>query len=625
MTMDTAIEFLDSFINNEKTPRKYEPGRYVPDRVKKMLAGAGIDTKGLKIVHIAGTKGKGSTAHYASSLLESLGNIKVGLYTSPHVLKINERIKINSEEISDREFILLIEKYSDYIIKYGETEKPTYFDILTFLAITYFICNTCDYAVLETGLGGRLDSTNFCLPEVSIITSISFDHTAVLGNTLKEIAGEKAGIIKEKIPSVASLLPGEALERIKEEVVLKNSPFYYFPENISYEIMERNQRGGIFNFILHFHDTEYCLENVYISEQGDVFIENFLLSLLGLTAAGLVFTEEGIRSAARIRIPFRMEKRGDYLIDVAHNDSSLESLFKTIRDYFRPERVRLYIGILSDKEIRLIAGKIIEYADLFERIIVFDFPSPRLSGGKPLFDLISILDRAEYSSGIPVAAHENGLLNVYTGSFQIIDKVLDKVLIGRDDYTSFLNGFMDIPEWEELYEEAVNENIPVLRPISARLLYLITMIAKPSNILEIGTGSGYSTLWIIRGAGPAARITTIERDMKRFHKAKKLFGDNPSVSIFNCDAMEYLKNCKDVFDLVILDAQKRNYREYLDLLKKRIIKGGILFTDNFFFGLAEEKKGARLIRLFNEELSRENIFEALFLSIEEGVILAMRK
>jgi|GEM_PF-70190 dihydrofolate synthase/folylpolyglutamate synthase len=636
MTLEKAAEFLDSFINHEVTPRKYEPGRYVPDRVGKMLAGAGLDAGKLKIIHIAGTKGKGSTAHYSSSLIESAGNFKVGLYTSPHVLKINERIRINSESISDSELILLIEKYIPYIQKYNENENATYFDVLTFLAIAYFLGNSCDYAVLETGLGGRLDSTNFCMPEVSIISSIGFDHTAVLGGTLREIAGEKAGIIKKARPAVSALLAPEALERVKSEAVLKNSPFFYFPEHVDYKILERTPRGGVFSFKMQHGNKSYKMDNVYISEQGDVFILNFLLSLLALSAAGLDFSEEGIRKAARTRIPFRVEKRGDYLIDVAHNDSSLESLFKTLTDYFRPECMRLYIGILSDKEIKLIAAKIIEYESIFDRIVVFDFASPRVSGGKALFELISHLERAEYSSSIPQVAHERGLLNVFTGSFQLIDKVLDNISIGREEYAAFLNSPLDIPEWEKLYDESAADNIPVLRPVCARLLYFITRIASPRDILEIGTGSAYSTLWLGRGVSPEARITSIERDLKRFKKAKIFFsGIMPSASIINCDALKFLEETPGMFDLVFLDAQKRDYPEYLALLKNRIRPGGILFADNFLFGgmsaeIIDEKRekylgGARLLRSFNEELSRSNAFESLFLSIEDGVVIAIRK
>jgi dihydrofolate synthase/folylpolyglutamate synthase len=626
MTLENAIGFLDSFINHEITPRKYGFEGYIPDRVGKLLAGAGIDTGLLKIVHIAGTKGKGSTAFYASSLIESNGNFKVGLYTSPHVLRINERIKINMESITDREFVRLIENYAPYITGHEGAEKPTYFDVLTFLAMAHFIGNSCDYAVLETGLGGRLDSTNFCLPMVSVITSIGFDHTALLGGTLREIAGEKAGIIKALVPAVTSNLPGEALARVKEEALIKSSPFIYLPECVSYKITERNPAGGIFNFRLETAGQEFVLDNVYFSQRGDVFVENFLLSLLALTAAGLKLSEKGIREAVRKRIPFRMEKRGDCIIDVAHNDSSLDSLFKTIKDYFKPGIVRLYIGILSDKELGRIAEKIIECGDMFDKITVFDFPTPRLSGGKALYEMVSRLPQAFYCPSMPEVSHEKGLVNVFTGSFQTIERVLENIPMERDEYASFLNGPLDIPEWEGIYSEALRLKIPVLRPLSARLLYFVTRLAKPRNILEIGTGSGYSTLWIMRGMGSHARITTFERDKNRFESAGKLFGDNPAVNFIRGDALELLPENEEVFDFVFLDAQKRDYPLYLDILRGRMSKGGILFADNFLYeGHDEKSSGANLMRLFNEELSRGNSFDSLFLSIEDGVVIAIKK
>jgi folylpolyglutamate synthase/dihydrofolate synthase len=501
--------------------------------------------------------------------------------------------------------------------------------------MAYFINTSCDFAVLETGLGGRLDSTNFCIPAVSVITSIGFDHTAILGNTLGEIAGEKAGIIKKNIPVVSSYLEPEALARIKEEARLKGSPFYYFPECVSYRVKGRSERGSTFSASIHNCGTGMELNDACLSQPGDVFLENFLLSLLALTAAGMPFSEKGILEAAWSRIPFRMEKRGDILIDVAHNDSSLECLFKTVRDYFKPLKTNLHVGILKDKELTRISKKIFEYESMFSKIVLFDFPTPRGSGGRALFESLRALPQVKYSGEFPEILHEDGVLNVFTGSFQIIDRILDQISADRYEYSSFLNESLDIPEWEKIYTEAVNQKIPALRPFSCKFLYFLVKIARPEKILEIGTGSGYSTLWIARGLSGKAVLISLERDRKRFDLASKLFRDNPRVRVLHRDAFKYLGENSDIYDFVFLDAQKRDYLSYLELLKSRIKTGGILVADNFLLGgltasLPELKKekyqgGVRLLRAFNYELSRGGSFETLFVSIEDGLTIALKK
>ena len=157
------------------------------DRIKKFLFDIGIEYNRIKYIHIAGTNGKGSTAKTISEILIS-SRYKTGLYTSPHLIKINERIQINSLPITDKQLKSLDKKYSGISKKY----KLTYFEYITALAFIYFVRNKVDVAVLETGLGGRLDATNIVTPLVSVITSIDFDHTEILGNTLKKIAFEKA-------------------------------------------------------------------------------------------------------------------------------------------------------------------------------------------------------------------------------------------------------------------------------------------------------------------------------------------------------------------------------------------------------------------------------------------------
>ena len=167
------------------------------DNTLKLLEHLGNPHKDLKIIHIAGTNGKGSTAAMLSSELKQ--KYKVGLYTSPHLVKLNERIRINDVDISDKDLIRLVE------IVREKRENQTYFETIFVMAVLFFKQQNCDYVILEVGMGGRLDSTNVVTPLVSVITNVSFDHIGSLGNTIRKIAFEKAGIIKPKVPVVTAV------------------------------------------------------------------------------------------------------------------------------------------------------------------------------------------------------------------------------------------------------------------------------------------------------------------------------------------------------------------------------------------------------------------------------------
>ncbi len=194
-----------------------------------------------KSIHIAGTNGKGSTSAILEAILRAHG-LRVGMFTSPHLLKLNERIQINREEISDDAFVKIFEKLdkiSQEISKKDSALAPTFFEYITAEAFEYFKDNNVDFAVIETGLGGRLDATNILTPEISVITSIGFDHMQFLGNTLPKIAAEKAGIIKKNVPVICGIIPEEALLIIEKKAKELNAPIYklsdFFDPKKTYE------------------------------------------------------------------------------------------------------------------------------------------------------------------------------------------------------------------------------------------------------------------------------------------------------------------------------------------------------------------------------------------------------
>jgi caffeoyl-CoA O-methyltransferase len=201
-------------------------------------------------------------------------------------------------------------------------------------------------------------------------------------------------------------------------------------------------------------------------------------------------------------------------------------------------------------------------------------------------------------------------------------------------YIEALNRPLDIPDWDKLYNEAVKLQVPAVRKDTAKLLYLLVKLKNPANVLEIGTGSGFSALWMGRGLSADALLTTLERDKNRYEKAGALFRDRKNIRVLNRDAFRFLKETGETFDFVFLDAQKRDYIDFLPLLERKINSGGVLVTDNFLFqGKAaamstdEEDKykgGVELLKKYNEALANHPAFETLFLGLDDGVAVAVK-
>ena len=217
----SALDWLMTQINYERTTAvPYETAIFKLDRMRGLLTLLGDPHEGLAAVHIAGTKGKGSTAAMMAGILQASG-LRTGLYTSPHLDAVQERIAIDGVACRPEEFAALAADVETAVARlpadeHGQPAEPTFFEITTAMAFLHFARRRVDAAVLEVGLGGRLDSTNVCRPSVSIITSISFDHTRQLGNTLAAIAGEKAGIIKAGVSVISGVTGDEPRQVIRE-------------------------------------------------------------------------------------------------------------------------------------------------------------------------------------------------------------------------------------------------------------------------------------------------------------------------------------------------------------------------------------------------------------------------
>ncbi|MFC2001168.1 bifunctional folylpolyglutamate synthase/dihydrofolate synthase [Chloroflexota bacterium] len=376
MDYQAALDYILSFADYERLPRS----AVVFDlrRVERLLARLGNPQEAARTVHVAGTKGKGSTAAMIASILTRAG-YRVGLYTSPHLLTFTERVQIDGRYIDEDAFARLVEVIkpeAEVVNRLGEFGELTTFELLTALAFTYFQEEGVDYQVLETGLGGRLDATNVVKPEVCVITSISFDHMDVLGDTLSQIAAEKAGIIKTGSVVVCAPQFPEAMEVVEKTCRERGARLVRVGSEVTWQRQDFSAEGQSFK-VKGLRD-EY---NLYMPLVGEYQLENAAAAV----AAAEVLAEMGARVSpesitaglAQVRWPGRLQilRREPWVIvDGAHNAYSARRLAEALKQYFDFDRLILIFGASSDKDI---AGVVAELASVTGEIIVTGSRHPR--------------------------------------------------------------------------------------------------------------------------------------------------------------------------------------------------------------------------------------------------------
>ena len=348
------------------------------DVIGKLLDLLGNPHLDMKYIHVAGTNGKGSTSVYMATMLKEAG-YKVGLFTSPYLERFNERISINGQYIPDERLAKITEKVKEKIEIMLEKgyEHPTTFEIVTTIAFLYFKEENVDFIVLEVGLGGRADSTNVIRESyASVITTIDYDHTDVLGDTLGKIAYEKAGIIKEKGLVISYPQEIEAFKVIEGVALEKKAKLIRCPME-KVEIIRLSQEGGVFNF--SYKDQIY--KNLEISLIGEYQVYNAtlaLMTILVLKDKGLINIEEKqIREGLKnTKWPGRLEilkRNPTFLIDGAHNLQGAKTLAESIKK-FKYNKLILGIAILKDKDVDHIVETIVPLAD---NIIITEVNMPR--------------------------------------------------------------------------------------------------------------------------------------------------------------------------------------------------------------------------------------------------------
>lgn len=305
-----------------------------------------------KSIHVAGTNGKGSTSHFLSAVLQSAG-YKVGLHTSPHLKSYTERFKINGQPAPESEIVAFVAKHHELI----EQIEPSFFEISVALAFDYFARERVDVAVIEVGLGGRLDSTNIITPDLSVITNISFDHTDLLGDTLAKIAFEKAGIIKPGVPVVISETQAETEPVFRQKALETQSKIVFADQQ--YEVIQSNLKGG--KRVVDIKSINSIIETYQIDLLGLYQSKNLLgvlQSVVILRQIGYKISNEaltdGLANAARLsQLKGRwqvLQQNPMIVADVAHNYGGLSETIAQIKSYDF-NQLHVVMGFVKDKDI----------------------------------------------------------------------------------------------------------------------------------------------------------------------------------------------------------------------------------------------------------------------------------
>jgi dihydrofolate synthase/folylpolyglutamate synthase len=441
------------------------------DNITRLLTCLNNPQESFLSVHVAGTNGKGSTSAIIASILRTSG-LKVGLFTSPHLLSFTERIKTNDEEISEEEIVRLAGEIRTTVASLDDF-SPTFFEVVTAMAFLYFKRKATDIAVVEVGMGGRLDATNIITPEVSVITNISYDHREFLGETLGQISAEKAGIIKKGVPVVISHQEPEAIEVIRNKALEKNADSYIYGKDFS-SVLKKEDISGI---SFDYRDDSLVLRDLALPLTGGHQMEN---ASVAIKAAKIVLNSPNIKRCLasippdkeiggvvsspetrrlireglkNVRWPGRLEfihKNPAVVIDGAHNPAAAAALSRTLRELFleRYRRIVLILGVMADKDISGIMEPLLPIASE----IVLASPSyDRAASPEKLADIASSLgfpdvhvsptikDAIDYATKKAAGFRErrrdgrtfdpNSALIVITGSFYTIGEA--KEVLGR--------------------------------------------------------------------------------------------------------------------------------------------------------------------------------------------------
>ena len=439
-TYEQAIEYLLGRVNFERTqPDAYSSNDFKLDRMRGLLTAVGDPHLKLPAIHVAGTKGKGSTCSMLSAVLTAAG-VRNGLFTSPHLTRFEERMQVDGRMPSPEELVGLVNRLQPVIAELDRSPArmhPTYFEITNVLAWLFFLDQQCRAVVLETGLGGRLDSTNLCAPWLTIITNVSRDHMQILGSTIRAIAGEKAGIIKPGVPVISACRHADAIEVVVQTARERNAELWLIDRDFRWQWRDKARRT------IDVHTPRGEWTNLPVPLRGEHQAENTataVASFARLQPEHLQVTPEMISQGLRMtNWPARVEvvqQNPCVVLDAAHNWASARALAATIEQEFPARRRILVFACSKDKDYR---GLLRQLPPLFDSIIVTKFvENPRAVCPEELQQYLeTALDRLAHVAPDPIAAwklarrlaHPTDLI-VITGSLFLAAELRDVVLEG---------------------------------------------------------------------------------------------------------------------------------------------------------------------------------------------------
>lgn len=379
-TFRSAVNYLDSLVNYERASRaQYTRSNFSLARMNRLMSSLGRPHRTFQVVHIAGTKGKGSTATMLAEMLAACG-IKVGLYTSPHVLNVRERIAINGGPISESAFAKAVSSVAAITAK-ARVPEPTYFEVLTAAAFHHFALAEVDLAVVETGLGGRLDSTNVVNPAVVGLTSISYDHTPQLGDDLESITREKAAIIKKGVPVVSAPQRPEVKEVIREVAGAMDAPVRFANEGVDFSYRFEFSRSAGRHARICMTTPTSRFEHLRVPLFGEHQAVNCCLALnildLLKSRGFEIDDHDAMAGLNNVRLLGRMQlicEEPRILVDGAHNAASINALMRAIGQHIPYDSMIVIFGCQKDKDV---AGMLHRLRLGADKIIFTSSGSPR--------------------------------------------------------------------------------------------------------------------------------------------------------------------------------------------------------------------------------------------------------
>jgi len=439
-TFESALKYLFSQTDYEQMLRvRYNRDTFNLDRMESLLRKLGDPHKKIQSVHIAGTKGKGSTATMLAAMLRACG-YKVGLYTSPHICDVRERIQVDGTKITQFALTRLICTVEPIIQKMAP-DKPTFFEILTALAFCHFAREKVGIAVVEAGLGGRLDSTNVLKPAVCGLTSISLDHMHQLGNTIDKIAAEKAGIFKRDIPAISVQQQPEAKRVLLKVAKSSKAPLMFTGEDIDFSYRVETDRLEGCHARVCLTTPRSSFEHLPVPLLGEHQALNcgLALALLDqLKKQGLnIDDERAMEGLAGVYVPGRMEMIHTdprILLDGAHNADSVRALMRAVGQHIPYDSMVMIFACAVDKDIPGMMGQIATGAD---KVIFTAVDNPRAAQPKDLAEayeeccgrVAQLTPNVKEALRVAASAVSQGDIICVCGSFCLVGEV--KKLLGK--------------------------------------------------------------------------------------------------------------------------------------------------------------------------------------------------